>query len=74
MANFRDVNKAVSKRFPDLDIEVVRGDGYVYFAGNGKYHEIDSIYTNPTTTSTEDVTRMAIESIEYWQKENGGDL
>lgn len=33
MANFRKVNAAIKKVFPNLNIEVVRGEGYIYFDG-----------------------------------------
>ena len=65
MANFRKVNAEIKKQFPDLDIEVVRGVGYVYFSGEDGFNKIDSIMTHPTSTSTEDVIRMAKEEIEY---------
>lgn len=62
MANFRDVNRAIRARFPKLDIEVVRGAGYVYFAGDNAEGAI-SIYAHPVSTSTADMIRMAIEHI-----------
>ena len=64
MANFKMVNKAVKEKFPTLDIEVVRGDGYVYFIGDDGYDTLESIYTHPVSTSTEDVTRLCIDEIE----------
>lgn len=68
MANFKQVNKMVNRKFPHLDIEVVRGEGYVYFSGEDGY-ELRSIYTHPVSTSTEDVIRLAIEEIESYLKE-----
>lgn len=65
MANFKQVNRAVKHKFPDLDIEVVRGEGYVYFSGDVGY-EIHSIYTHPVSTSTEDVIRLVLEEIERY--------
>lgn len=62
MANFRDVNRAIRARFPGLDIEVVRGDGYVYFAGDDGW-EIEMLCIYPHTTPTPDLIRHAIEHI-----------
>ena len=64
MANFKEVNKAIRTAFPTLDIEVVRGSGYVYFTGRDGFAKVDSVYTNPTTTSTTDMIRMVVENIE----------
>jgi hypothetical protein len=63
MANFKEVNKAVKKQFSKLDIEVVRGVGYLYFGGNDGFNKLESIMAHPTSTSTEDVTRMCFEEI-----------
>lgn len=63
MANFKEVNKAVKLAFPKLDIEVVRGNGYVYFDGNDGFDKIDSIYTHPTSTSTETLIRIVLADI-----------
>ena len=63
MANMMVVNKAIKKQFPDLDIEVVRGDGYVYFGGNHGLDVVESIYAHPTVTPTGDMIRMCIENI-----------
>jgi len=52
MANFRTVNAALARAFPDLDVSVVRGDGYVYFDGDDGYGKITSIYVHPPTVST----------------------
>lgn len=64
MANFRQVNKAIKAAFPGLDIEVVRGKGYVYFGGDDGFDKIDSVMANPTTTSTSSMTQMCIDVIE----------
>jgi hypothetical protein len=64
MANFAAVNKALKAAYPALDIEVVRGQGYVYFGGNDGFDKIDSIFVHPTCTSTEDLTRLVIEAAE----------
>lgn len=36
MANMRVVNQYIKANFPDMDIEAVRGDGYVYFDGEAR--------------------------------------
>ena len=64
MANFAAVNKALKAAYPLLDIEAVRGQGYVYFGGNDGFDKIDSIFVHPTCTSTEDLTRLVIEAAE----------
>lgn len=64
MANFAAVNKALKAAYPALDIEVVRGQGYVYFGGNDGFDKIDSIFVHPTCTSTADLTRLVIEAAE----------
>lgn len=63
MANFKKVNKEIKNTFPNLDIEVVRGNGYVYFDGVDGFDKVESIYTNPTTTETETLLKLCIESI-----------
>jgi hypothetical protein len=60
MANFKKVNSAINHEFPNLAVEVVRGVGYVYFVGD---LEIDSIMTHPTSTSSEDLIRLCLDSI-----------
>lgn len=64
MANFAAVNRALKAAYPALDIEVVRGQGYVYFGGNDGFDKIDSIFVHPTCTSTADLTRLVIEAAE----------
>ena len=61
MANFKQVNLQIKKRHEG--IELVRGDGYAYFDGANGCDKIDSIWTHQTSTSTEDMTRMALEAI-----------
>ena len=62
MANFKQVNNAVKKEYPAMDIVVYRGQGYVYFDGlDGE--NIESIYSNPTSTSTKDMIRMVLGNI-----------
>lgn len=63
MANFAAVNKAIRKQFPALDIEAVRGDGYVYFDGNDGLDVVASIYAHPPVTPTADMIRMCIDNI-----------
>ena len=70
MANFKQVNKAVKAKFPTLDIEVVRGVGYVYFDGEDGLGVVDSIMTHPTSTSTDDLIRLAIDAIETTASES----
>lgn len=70
MANFKLVNAAVKKKYPALDVEVVRGKGYVYFFGEDAFDKIDTLYTHPTSTSTEDMIRMVFENIDDSLKEN----
>ena len=67
MANFSKINILIKKQYPQLDIEVVRGVGYIYFSGNDGYN-IDSIMTHPVTTSTEDVLRMCLSEIDEYTK------
>lgn len=62
MANMREVNKAIKAAHPELKVEAVRGDGYVYFDGEG-FDEIPSIYSNPVGTSTSDMIRMCVEAV-----------
>lgn len=63
MARFDKVNREIKKLFPELDIEAVRGEGYVYFDGTDGFGEIDSIMTNPATTSSEDLIEMCTTEI-----------
>ncbi len=59
MANFKKVNKAVSKALPKWEGEVYRGEGYVYFSDL----DIPSVYVHPVSTLTEDVIRLVIDEI-----------
>ena len=72
MANFKTLNKQLKAKYPDLDIEVVRGDGYVYFDGEDGLGKIDSIYIHPPTISTEDLLMICISSVESYLLENLG--
>ena len=71
MANMMVVNKAIKKQFPDLDIEAVRGDGYVYFGGDDGFDAVESIYAHPTVTPTDDMIRMCIEEIVFERAKQG---
>lgn len=64
MANFAAVNKSLKAAYPLLDIEVVRGKGYVYFDGDDGFDKIESICVNPASTSTADLTHLAIQSVQ----------
>lgn len=64
MANFAAVNRALKAAYPALDIKAVRGDGYVYFDGDDGFDKIDSIFVHPVNLSTEDLTRIVIETVE----------
>ncbi len=64
MAKFREVNKAIKLMFPSLDIEAVKGNGYVYFDGKDGFDKIESLYgANPATTDTETMIRLVLEQI-----------
>lgn len=62
MANFKKVNSAAKKAFPQLDVEVVRGYGYIYFVGKDG-ENMESIFAHPVTTSTEDVIEMVLSEL-----------
>lgn len=63
MANMREVNKAIKQAFPNLDVRAVRSDGYVYYDGKDGFGKIESLFCNPSTTPTEDMTRIVLEDI-----------
>ena len=69
MANMREVNRAIKAAFPALQIEAVRGDGYIYFIGDDGFDKIRSIYTHPVSTSTATLVRMCLERIAEELKE-----
>ena len=64
MANFRTVNRRIVTH--NLNIEVVRGDGYIWFDGA----EISSIYVHPVTTPTETVIQLAQAVIDSFKGED----
>lgn len=66
MAVMAKVNKAIKSAYPNLEVEAVRGCGYVYFTGGRIVDEIDSVYSHPVNTSTEDMIRMCLDEIEYY--------
>jgi hypothetical protein len=66
MANFKEVNKAIRAAYPLLDIEVVRGKGYVYFDGQDAFGKIESIYVNPASTSTANLIKFAMIEIQVF--------
>lgn len=68
MANMAAVNKAIRRKFPALDIEAVRGAGYVYFHGVDGFDKVPSVYAHPPVTPTNDMIRLCVESIEAWQR------
>ena len=43
----KSINKALKKMYPDKDIEVVSGDGYVYFDGDDGFDKIETIWIHP---------------------------
>jgi hypothetical protein len=47
-----------------MDVEAVRGAGYVYFDGLDGFDKINSIMAHPVFSTTDDITRLAIEQIE----------
>jgi len=66
MANFKEVNKSIRAAYPLLDIEVVRGKGYVYFGGKDAFGKIESICCHPTSTSTENLIRLAMVGVQVF--------
>ena len=58
------VNKGIKEAFlGDIGIEAVRGNGYVYFIDSG-LDKIESVMSNPTSTSTEDMIRLCVDNID----------
>jgi gamma-glutamylcyclotransferase (GGCT)/AIG2-like uncharacterized protein YtfP len=66
MANMLAVNSAIRKAYPMLDIEAVRGDGYVYFCGDDAFERLDSIYASPVSTKTDVMVRLCLEEIKWY--------
>ena len=44
-ATMKNLNAAIAARWPNLDIELVKGDGYFYFDGDDGFDKIESMYT-----------------------------
>lgn len=65
MANLTQVNKVIKQRFPELDIEIVRGEGYVYFIGEDG-ENIEPICTHPFSTLTDDLCRIVVSDVEHY--------
>lgn len=63
MANLKIVNSEIKKLYPTFDIKVIRGQGYVYFDGEDGFDKIDSLYVNPTSTTTNDLINMVADSV-----------
>lgn len=63
MANFAAVNKAIKEAFPTLDIRAVRCKGYVFFDGDDGFDKFRSIYSHPTSTSTDTMIRLCLSEI-----------
>jgi len=40
----KNLNAEIARRYPSLDIELVKGRGYFYFDGDDGFDAIDSIY------------------------------
>lgn len=64
MANFKNVNRMLQKYFcargEHLNIEVVSGEGYMYYVGPV---EIDSIMVHPLSISTQQLFEFAKQDI-----------
>lgn len=64
MANMKQVNQYIKTNFPNLKIEAVRGEGYVYFDGDDGFGKVNSIYAHPVSTSTEDMVDFVMQEIQ----------
>lgn len=64
MANMTHVNQYIKANFPELDIEVVRGEGYVYFDGVDGFDKVESIYVHAPSVSTNDLVDMCMQQIQ----------
>lgn len=72
MANMKDVNRGIKSNFPQYEIQAFRGDCYVWFVFG--VHQIDSLYVNPVTTSTNDLIDLCLEQIQDYLISNGMDV
>jgi len=68
MANMRIVNQYIKTNFPDLKVEAVRGEGYVYFDGEDGFGKIESIYVNPVSISTDDLMEIIMETLDEYEQ------
>jgi hypothetical protein len=68
MANMRHVNQYIKTNFPDLKVEAVRGEGYVYFDGEDGFDKIESIYVNPVSISTDVLVGIIMETLDEYQR------
>ena len=68
MANMRIVNQYIKTNFPDLEVEAVRGEGYVYFDGEDGFDKIESIYVNPVSISTDDLMEIIMETLDEYER------
>lgn len=68
MANMKEVNKYIKTNYPNLEIEAVRGDGYVYFVS--KDHEINSLFVHAVSTDTNILADLVLEQIQDYLLEN----
>lgn len=64
MANMKHVNQYIKANWPELDIEAVRGDGYVYFDGADGFDKVESIYVHAPSMSTNDLVDLCMENIQ----------
>ncbi len=72
MANMKIINDIFAARYPTLDIEIVRGKGYIYFDGPDGFDKIESINVNLTTITTEKL--IPIVDFEICSVYKGGSL
>jgi hypothetical protein len=52
MANFKELNEKIKEAYPNLDIEAVKGEGYIWFDGQDGMGKINSIFAHPPGIST----------------------
>lgn len=70
MANFKQVNKTIKATFPNLKVEAVRGDGYVWFDMSATPIEtepVESIMVHPFSCNTKELTQLVTEHLEEYQ-------
>lgn len=66
MANMREVNQYIKTNYPGYHIQVVRGDGYVYFDGDDGFDKIPSIMVHAPSLTTSDLTEIVLEEIQSY--------